>query len=74
MTIFDFLLELERKKIAFTLDRIRDESVMVLVVVPGQRWEVEFFADGSIEVERFTSHGSIEGPEILETLGDLARD
>jgi hypothetical protein len=36
---------------------------MVLVTVPGERWEVEFFADGSIEVERFISNGEICGEE-----------
>jgi len=41
---------------------------MVLVTVPGERWEVEFLADGSVEVERFTSDGEIYGED---TLGEL---
>ncbi len=34
---------------------------MVEVVVPGQRWEVEFFQDSHIEVEKFISNGIIYG-------------
>jgi hypothetical protein len=30
---------------------------MVRAIVPGQRWEIEFFADGEIEIERFVSTG-----------------
>ena len=41
---------------------------MVLVTVPGERWEVEFLGDGSIEVERFLSNGEICGEEALREL------
>ena len=41
---------------------------MVLVTVPGERWEVEFLADGSVEVERFISDGEIYGEDILGEL------
>ena len=40
--LFRFLELLEARKIHFTLSRIRD-SILVEVVVPGERWEVEFF-------------------------------
>jgi hypothetical protein len=32
---------------------------MVEIAVPGQRWEVEFMDDGSIQVEKFISSGQI---------------
>ena len=41
---------------------------MVLLAVPGERWEVEFFADGSVEVEVFVSSGGVQGPELLTRL------
>jgi hypothetical protein len=41
---------------------------MVLVAVPGERWEVEFLDDGSVEVERFISNGEICGEEALHEL------
>ena len=55
---------LERGKIHYTLQSCRDEAIMVLVTVPGERWEVEFLADGSVEVERFISDGEIYGEDI----------
>src|SRR5437867_4359244 len=63
-----FLDRLEEEKICYTLARHRDEAIMVLVTVPGERWEVEFFGDGSVEVERFTSNGEIRGEEALTEL------
>lgn len=42
--LIDFLEKLEEKKIYYRLNIIRD-SIMVEIAVPGQRWEVEFFAD-----------------------------
>lgn len=51
----DFLNELEESKIFYKLDKVRSEAIMVEVAVPGQRWEVEFMEDGSIEIEKFIS-------------------
>ena len=63
-----FLQSLERRKMHYTLQSCRDEAIMVLVTVPGERWEVEFLADGSVEVERFISDGEIYGEDILREL------
>jgi len=63
-----FLKQLERGKIHYTVQSCRDEAMMVLVTVPGERWEVEFLADGSVEVERFISDGEIYGEDILDEL------
>jgi hypothetical protein len=43
---------------------------MATVVVAGERWEVEFFADGHVEVEIFrsTDEAVREGHELLEKL------
>ena len=43
-----FLSELEERKIYYQLNKIRD-SILVEIAIPGQRWEVEFMTDGSIE-------------------------
>lgn len=63
----DFLERLEARNIYYLIDRIRD-SVLVQIAVPGQRWEVEFFADGSIQVEKFMSEGIIYDEKELNTL------
>jgi hypothetical protein len=48
---------------------------MVEVAVPGERWEIEFFADGHLEVEVFgKSEGVIGGEETLSRLFDEFSD
>ncbi|MGB3262935.1 MAG: hypothetical protein WBA89_03170 [Microcoleus sp.] len=79
-----FLQKLEKQAIDYSLAHHRDEAVMVIVAVPGERWEIEFLSDGSVEVEKFFSNGEIAGEEALselfdryserdETNGDLAQ-
>jgi hypothetical protein len=63
-----FLGQLEQRGIGYTLAHHRDEAIMVSVAVPGERWEIEFLGDGSVEVERFTSQGEIYGEEALSEL------
>jgi hypothetical protein len=58
---------LEERKIYYRLNKIRD-SILVEVTVPGQKWEVEFMADGTIEIEKFISDGKIENESELEVL------
>ncbi|HEX5166435.1 MAG TPA: hypothetical protein VFV93_13620 [Thermomicrobiales bacterium] len=65
--LLDFLDRLENEKIWYRLEHIRD-SIMVESAIPGERWEIEFFADGHVEVERFRSDGQIGGDEMLDVL------
>jgi hypothetical protein len=67
-----FLRRLDEARIHYSLGSYRD-SVSVHVTASGnERWEVEFFADGSVEIERFVSVGDIETN--VERLEDLFRD
>jgi hypothetical protein len=43
----------------YTMGVARSEAVRVTVVLPGERVEVEFFADGSVEIERLISNGTV---------------
>ncbi len=63
-----FLKKLEQAHIHYPLASHREDAIMVLVTVPGERWEIEFLGDGSIEVERFLSNGEICGEEALHEL------
>ncbi|MGA2092390.1 MAG: hypothetical protein ABSH16_03145 [Sedimentisphaerales bacterium] len=65
--LLKFLRKLKKAKIYFELAHVRDESIMVLVTVPGERWEIEYMEDGSIEVEVFRSDG-IKGKSELNRL------
>ena len=64
----DFLGQLESAKIHYTLASVREGAVMVGVTVPGERWEIEFMADGDIEVEVFKSNGAIHDDSVLDEL------
>jgi hypothetical protein len=63
--LLGFLSKLEDDRISFRLQSVRD-AIMVEIVVPGERWEVEFFEDGQVELERFISTGRIENEHDLE--------
>ena len=63
-----FLAELEQKGISYHLAHHRDEALTVLVAVPGERWEIEFLGDGSVEIEKFVSSGDIYGANMLGEL------
>lgn len=65
--LVSFLSQLSEAGIHFQLASVRD-VVMVQIAVPGQRWEVEFMLDGSVEVEKFISDGRILDELELATL------
>ena len=76
--LLSFLGELRAAKISYELGQIRDETILVAVTVPGERWEVEFFGDGSVEVEIFRSGGDIfdrnKLTELISRFGEETRD
>ena len=53
---FNQLLDrLETNGIYFEIRRYRGDGISVDITVPGERWEVDFLEDGSIEVEQILS-------------------
>jgi hypothetical protein len=64
--LLKFLHRLDECKIHYRIEYNREDSVMVITDVPGQKWEVEFFADGNIEIEIFKSDREIRGEMELE--------
>jgi hypothetical protein len=51
----------------------KEDAITIEVAVPGQRWEIDCYPDGNIEVEVFKSDGSIRGRnDIDELLRDFA--
>ena len=66
--LFELLERLEAAKIHYVLKRIRDETIMVEVHVPGEIWEIEFFASGEIEIEIFRSDGTIHDADAIQSL------
>ncbi len=63
-----FLKKLDSANIHYALNRFRDGFIAVEITVPGERWEVEFSENGTVEIEIFKSNGKIHSEEILEEL------
>jgi hypothetical protein len=66
--LLSFLNELRAGKIHYRLDQYRDDAIMVGVAVPGERWEIEFLDDGTVEAEVFRSDGAILDSSSLDEL------
>ena len=67
--LLHFLQKLEQHKIHYTLEHNRDDFIMILVTVPGERWEVEFDEDGNVEIEVFKNATGVHSDEdLLNTL------
>jgi hypothetical protein len=63
-----FLNLLEENDMYYRLNKIRYESILVEIAVPGQRWEIEFMEDGTIVIEKFFSDGSLYDESELKNL------
>lgn len=63
-----FLNKLESLKIYYQLNKVRVDAIMVEVAVPGQRWEIEFMDDGTVEIEKFVSDGDYYDGKEIEAL------
>jgi hypothetical protein len=72
--LLDLLEKLEQRKIYFSVGCSRSEAIVVHICVPGERWEVECFPDGHVEVEVFRSGGGLEGEDALERLFAIHSD
>jgi hypothetical protein len=66
--LLSFLNDLRAAKISYRLGHCRDEAILVEIAVPGERWEIEFFEDGTVEAEVFRSDGAIRDASALEEL------
>lgn len=64
----DFLNKLEDRNIFYRLIKVRRESIMVEVAVPGQRWEIEFMDDDTMEIEKFISDSAYFDAKELDVL------
>ena len=67
-SVYNFINELRERKIYFELGNVRESAIMCKVDVPGQRWEIEFFENGDVEIEIFKSDGNIYDKEMIQQL------
>ncbi|MFI5004929.1 MAG: hypothetical protein ACHQE6_07940 [Solirubrobacterales bacterium] len=65
--LVEFCIALDERRAHYEVLVTRPEAVMVTLTVPGERWEIEFFHDGHMEIERFVSQGVFDaGPDVLD--------
>jgi len=70
-TLTDFLDRLDEEDIRYSLSSIREGAVLVhCAPADEERWEIEFSADGDVEVEIFKSNGDLYNEAALEDLFD----
>lgn len=63
-----FLDRLDKAKIPYRIMKHLYDAISVEANAPGEHWEVDFFADGEVYVERFRSNGHIDDESTLEEL------
>ncbi|MFD0829547.1 hypothetical protein ACT8ZR_28650 [Neobacillus sp. M.A.Huq-85] len=66
--LINFLNKLENNNIFYKLNKVRNDAIMVEIAVPGQRWEIEFMADGTIEIEKFIGDANFYDGQEIEVL------
>jgi hypothetical protein len=57
--VLQFLGDLDAASIHYEPSSVRPGALMVSVVVPGERWEIEFGESSSVVIEIFRSDGNI---------------
>lgn len=57
--LLGLLNRLDAARVHYKLDHTRPDSLMIDIALPGWRWEVEFMADGSLDIERYQSTGGV---------------
>jgi hypothetical protein len=66
----DFLGRLNEAHISYRLQMVSEcaDSILVEIAIPGERWEVNFYVDGRIYVEKFIGNGEVFGAKELQRL------
>lgn len=67
-----FLGKLNEAHISYHLQMVSEmhDSILVEIAVPGERWEVNFYVDGHIYVEKFIGTGEVFGESELQKIFD----
>lgn len=62
----DFIDQLDKHSIHFTLKACLPRAVLVEITVPGERWEVEFNETDEVSYEVFVSRKGVETEGLSE--------
>src|SRR5437867_3080907 len=68
------LQRLDESRVSYRMEHSRDDAIMVLAYAPGEYWEIEFTADGDVDIERYRSDGRIHEESELQQFFALWAD
>ena len=71
--LLEFISRLQEERIQFDLKCVRD-AIMVALRSPSAYYEIEFFADGHIEVQSFESTSDVQMITLAEITDQVVRD
>jgi hypothetical protein len=66
--VLELLNRLEQAKIHYTLGHNQEDALTIEAAVPGQRWEIDCYSDGTVDVEIFRSDGAIRDETAIDEL------
>lgn len=66
--VLTLLKRLQEARIFYTLAHNQEDAISIQVVVPGQRWEIDIYNNGTVDVEVFKSDGTILDLTAIDTL------
>jgi len=73
--LYTLLRKLEAARIHYTLGRHREDTILVTIMLVGERVEVDVFDDGHMEVSRFSgSEDILGGRELVDEIIQRNRD
>src|ERR1051326_6815921 len=70
--LLEFLSKLQDARIQFDLKCVRD-AIMVTLRSPSEYYEIEFFADGNIEVQTFGTPSAVKAASLKEITDRIVR-
>jgi len=66
--VLELLRRLKQAKIYCKLAHNQEDAIAIEVAVPGQRWEIDCYTNGMINVEIFKSSGTIRNQDAIDEL------
>jgi hypothetical protein len=66
--LLEIVRRLRQSNIHCQVAQYRDDALSIEAVVPGQRWEIDVFVDGTVDVEVFRSDGVMYDEDRLDAL------
>jgi len=73
-SLLDFVEALTSAGIYYQISSVRFDAILISVAAPGERWEIEFMRDGTLEVEIFVSDGEIKDDSSIPALFERFMD